>query len=629
MKFKRNPYQDRINALNFKDIDEGLKTDALLKKSRTPIPDDINSQRFPMTDMIRPNVLKPEELSMKDLLDELQTQTILNNNIAPFVKKEIKSEVTQAMIDQFKFESSKPVKIGDTFYKFKPPGVDLTLTEVPPPFPNEDQYYATLRELMKQEIKISKELDRQRDIFNLKFQGKRQQFNDGTISKQEFLAAKQNLDKELDKVSVAVLKNSTTLSNLERDVYMYDEYKLDYDTKVNLIQKENKKKLANYEDEIASRNKGLEMSQQVGESDMDYAQRMIDTAQETIDPDTVETQAKLFLYTSLKNLMSQLVQPYKAEAILNAIITAGGYEKLQPIKEQFTAIKKKLEDTFGNLSNVSTDSIAQVMFDAALKPTIRTPVTTPTSSALTTAPTIVPSSIRPPIAYSPTQYLRTKREPKLAPLFVPEEEFFNLPEVPRKASPKTPSAAEIPMPTLGRSKSLEERLAGKTGRSESQMTNKELTKIIIEKGLPLSSDQTENYVTVKEAGLLPPKLVLIDRDAFLALGQSRMAEYLEVNKMVGRLGGVPVSKSGQPKSTDELIKMFDRYKQTGSGFKSEHIFNIKDKFAIVDGEIHSGNNNPQLLRDARKMLKEMVQQKLVTLYEAQSHMKHLRKLNKI
>ena len=35
------------------------------------------------------------------------------------------------------------------------------------------------------------------------------------------------------------------------------------------------------------------------------------------------------------------------------------------------------------------------------------------------------------------------------------------------------------------------------------------------------------------------------------------------------------------------------------------------------------------MRDARKMLKEMVQQKMVTLYEAQTHMKHLRKINKI
>jgi len=38
----RNPFQDKINALNLKDIEEGLKTDAYLKKSHDPIPNDIN-----------------------------------------------------------------------------------------------------------------------------------------------------------------------------------------------------------------------------------------------------------------------------------------------------------------------------------------------------------------------------------------------------------------------------------------------------------------------------------------------------------------------------------------------------------------------------------------------------------
>jgi hypothetical protein len=133
----RNPYQDRINALNARDLDEELKTDNFLYKKREPIPDDINNERFPMTDILIPNTLKPEELSMKDLLDQIQTQTILNNNIAPYVKKEIKSEVTQEMIKQFQFDSAQPVEINGTLYKYKPPGIDINLQDVPRPFPTE------------------------------------------------------------------------------------------------------------------------------------------------------------------------------------------------------------------------------------------------------------------------------------------------------------------------------------------------------------------------------------------------------------------------------------------------------------------------------------------------------------
>ena len=72
----RNPFQDRINALNATDLEEELRADAFLKKSHDPIPNDINNERFPMTDILLPNVLKLEELSMKDLLDQLQIQTL-------------------------------------------------------------------------------------------------------------------------------------------------------------------------------------------------------------------------------------------------------------------------------------------------------------------------------------------------------------------------------------------------------------------------------------------------------------------------------------------------------------------------------------------------------------------------
>ena len=72
-------------------------------------------------------------------------------------------------------------------------------------------------------------------------------------------------------------------------------------------------------------------------------------------------------------------------------------------------------------------------------------------------------------------------------------------------------------------------------------------------------------------------------------------------------------------------------KSGGFGTKGlgEPLSDIKTQFAIIDGEIQAGNNAPQLIRDARKLLKEMVTQKMVTLYEAQTHLKHLRKMNKI
>ena len=146
MKFPKNPFQDKINALNSKDIDEGLKMEMLLRTPEvTKDSPDVNSAVFPRYDFPKVNTLSASELSMKDLIDELQIQTILNNNIAPYVKKEIKSEVTAEMIKDFQNENAKPVEVNGTLYKFRPPEVDINLQEIPPDLPDEATYQAEIR----------------------------------------------------------------------------------------------------------------------------------------------------------------------------------------------------------------------------------------------------------------------------------------------------------------------------------------------------------------------------------------------------------------------------------------------------------------------------------------------------
>ena len=102
-----------------------------------------------------------------------------------------------------------------------------------------------------------------------------------------------------------------------------------------------------------------------------------------------------------------------------------------------------------------------------------------------------------------------------------------------------------------------------------------------------------------------------------------LQQYLHEKGVRGTNGGDPTKQ----RSRDILYKMYLRY--ATPELKGSGVSDIKSRFEIVDGELQSGNNNPQLMRDAKKLLKEMVQQKMITLYEAQSHMKHLRKMNKI
>jgi hypothetical protein len=738
----RNPFQDRINALNAKDMNEELKVEKLLYEKRDPIPDDINNQRFPMTDILPPNVLKPEDLSMKDLLDEIQSQTILRNNIPAFVKKEIKSDVTQEMIKQFQFDSSKPVEINGKFYKYKPPGVNIDLKDVPPPFPSEAKYKNDIDALFQQQFIIRDELERKRVLLISTMQRITTDYDRGRTSEQEYLTARREFEEFMKLLDKAVAENEQTMASLGNDYDMYDEYKLEHDTQVNLITKENQKSLASYEDELRSRNTGLEVAQQPGESDADYAQRMIDTAQTTVDPAQVEVQAKSFLYNSMKDLMNELTPVYKSEAILNTIVQAGGYEKLQVIKDSWPAVKKLLIDTFGNVARVENiDNIAQLMYNYTMKPFVR-PQPTPVSTTPVSATPKVDTGVLINTNFS-TPTTKKPYTPIPSDLFASREQFVMNPKLnltalfpkqvdkgalisaiqpqPRTRAPRQPlsitpykSPAQIvpdspnplitkynipeevglekPASLTQRSKSLEQQYqeaGGKKGVPFSEISNEELSLILQDKGIrpstfadlgkakkqnydlvvqigelpirpsgvmPMSSfthqelkdmlastgqeykkgntedSKAYNYAVLLSLGAIPPKVKLISRNELEKLTTPEMANYLDKNGITGSRGGLASEKLGRSNARELLLKQYDTYVEkrlSGKGLKSEHLRNIKDRFAIVDGEIQAGNNNPQLMRDARKMLKEMVQQKLVTLYEAQTHMKHLRKINKI
>ena len=759
-KMPYNPFQDKINALNVKDIEETLKTQSYLKQSHEPIQDDINNARYTMTDILPVNVLKPEDLSMKDLLDQIQIQTILNNNTPPFIEKKIKSDTTEAMIKDFQNEIAKPVEINGTFYKFRPPGVAINLKDLPPEFPNEATYKANINALVQQEFRKQDEIGRRSVQIQDIFRGLNQNLDNGSLSISEYHKAQQYYAPIDQQLRDAVKESEMKVSTLEQEWKDYSKNKIEYDAQREKISKENQQSLTAYEDEIKSRNTGMEVGKRDNETEEEYAQRLIDIAHETVDPASVELQAKSFAYNAVKDRLNEVLPAYKSEAVINAIIDEGGYEKLQPIKDQWPMLKKKLEETFGDVRRVeNTDSIAQVLYVSSLKPAVRqgpvnavpiptvpTPNVTRASTALVSSKAL-PSVSTLPVRYNPptanlidtsfpppalttstkdkiarmraeqanreeaalqeargalTSYYATKEQERkkqidsnlktnilvnrafrteqekrkearrrgeaitaidfaLEPTdrFYPTEaalrsyptitERLNQLLAPPSFTPKTSKRTPIksitrigvedlrptPGPITPRSKSVEQKNAEsgrKSGRPQSQMGPAELIRILVLNGLPASKDKGENYRTVLEAGLLPPRITLIPREDFMRLSSSQKAQYLEENQMVGPSGGVPVNKiTGQIKPDKTLNDYFDRYlnlptsPKTGKGLTDD----LKSRFDIIDGEINAGNNNPALIRDARKLLKEMVTKKMVTLYEAQSHLKYLRSLNKI
>ena len=105
--------------------------------------------------------------------------------------------------------------------------------------------------------------------------------------------------------------------------------------------------------------------------------------------------------------------------------------------------------------------------------------------------------------------------------------------------------------------------------------------------------------------------------------KKELVAYCEQNDYKGVQGVNP--KNMKIPALEKLIQS----KRPLSGEGITGIDPLKTRFEIVDGSIQAGNNNPKLIREVRKLLKEMVAKKMVNLYEAKSHMNYLKKVIKI
>jgi len=569
----RNPFSEYINELNMRDLNSSIELQKMLdvRETMRDSKDDINAKVFPRYNKQISADLSPEELSMKDLLDRIQVQSILQNNIAPFVKKEIKSEVTEEMIKDFQNESSKPVTINGTLYKFRPPGVDVVVHPELPEFPDETTYKNDIDTKFQAKLHQKKVVEDKLDDLNDKILDLKVDFDNGRISEENYINTLEKLEESEGMLKRSLKNIQFMLTSLQEDYYSYEEEKADYMARAENIKRENKKALANYEDELRSRNIGLESPQGSSETDEEYAQRMIDTAHTVADPKEVKLQAQAHLFSTMKDRMTPMLQPYKVEAVLKKIIQEGGYDSLQTIKDRWVGLKKKLEDTFGNLNRIdNTDSIASFLL-GEIKGTAPTP-----------------------------------------------EVILSLP---------------VPPPQRMTTRSQSAQALASTKLPATLFSYQDLRSILSSAGLPFGTGNDKkthdaNYATALANGLIRDLPDLVPKSEILKMSNYDLALYLDSKGIRGSKNASPMdtwaNKGDSRAGKDALVKMYDRYataEMKGSG--------MKNKFAIIQGEIEAGNNAPQLIRDARKMLKEMVQQKMVTLYEASTHLKYLRSLNKI
>ena len=179
----------------------------------------------------------------------------------------------------------------------------------------------------------------------------------------------------------------------------------------------------------------------------------------------------------MKDRMTPMLQPYKVEAVLKEIAQEGGYKSLQVIKDRWVGLKKKMDDTFGNLNRIdNTDSIASFLLGEIKG--------APPAPAVT----------------------------------------LSLPPVP---------SASAPHPMTTRSRSAEALASASVEKLPVNLFSyQELRDILSSNGLPFGTgndrrSQDANYASALQAGLIDDLSDLVPKSQILSMSNYDLAQYLE------------------------------------------------------------------------------------------------------
>jgi hypothetical protein len=343
---------------------------------------------------------------------------------------------------------------------------------------------------------------------------------------------------------------------------------------------------------------------------------MIDIGHETLDPEDVKLDAQLYLYNNLKDKFGEFMEPYKVEWVLNTLVQQEGYEFLQKLKDRWPAVSKKIKDTFGTLRRVdqetTIDFLTTEVFEPE-KPRSEKERALPNVSTLTERTTF--------------EKPRPERELPNVSTLTERRTFTEMPRQ-RGRSSRISDLTESTQSLSGLKNRMSSRGRARSSSNVSDLTEPDFfaaERINWTDYLsPESRLALKDYESPSSQRALSPSTPIRDSGSMVPQERTKykkeLVAYCEQHDYKGVKGGNP--KNMKIPALEKLIKS----KQPLSG---EGIDPLKTRFEIVDGEIQAGNNNPKLVREVRKLLKEMVAKKMVNLYEAKSHMNHLKKVIKI
>ena len=255
-----------------------------------------------------------------DLAFEIQLKTISDNATKKpsDIKSEPMSAVTQAMIEDYQAEQMQPIKIGDEYFKYHPAGADQVVLEEPvleavisereKRTANGDKM-ARAREIekLKEEITLFiRVLEQSKEQFDDEISIINKQEADCTLSKLEANERQKDSQDKYNKNKTAVdsqikynrediLRAEAIIEDIDQQLKASDEAQKRNDQAEYKVNQANKQKLDNLTSLLRSLNqaKNLVINKEVGESDVDYLQRLQDIGATTYNADEVRDLANI------------------------------------------------------------------------------------------------------------------------------------------------------------------------------------------------------------------------------------------------------------------------------------------------------------------------------------------------
>ena len=419
--------------------------------------------------------------------------------------------------------------------------------------------------------------------------------------------ANENLEKDLKEVDQDIKDSELTSLNNTREEAR--------------IERDNKTKLKNLEDELTILNSGaMVMAQGPGESDEDYKNRLLSTGQATFDEKLLEEQAISVQLVKCKyNLKNIVSDDGKVETIAKKLNPDQRYE----YNKVATGINKKYLDTFGfdNKTN-SEETIAQFIKDAI------------ENGIASTQPSTLQSQIQAGgQAYNPRS-LSSFSKPELVDLINANKDanpsleghktkpqmyeallvLKLIPIKPPRGGGGVAAAAPPPPPPLAEGEPI---IGASVG-----IAHQKLPKLIPFGNYYINPDKLyyKNILAIRQAGGQP-----INGYTDVKVSDNFIAIILKMLK------GDKVAKHDFNLLSEKEQMIYDNLMYMSKLYKNHHntvdktVQKMKDRFAVLEGEIEAGNTNSMILKEIYELLFKMSKNNVISGVEAQRYWKELNK----